>query len=129
MIVETKKLGKYKQGDHLEGLVIPPHGCRYLGIIPYEEGDAKPMFISSTLHITQGCKEISNIDIDEKTITLSFNLRGHHSGRIYILFPKKPKIINSPVEYNQKETPWGLLADFAIEMTDNYSLSLNYTHE
>jgi hypothetical protein len=71
---------------------IAKHGCVYYSIIPIDPNLEIPIIISSNLHITQGCQEITNVEYDdnEKKLIVEFNLR-YHSGFITVLSKTKIK--------------------------------------
>jgi len=119
-------LGKFTQDEVLLDLEIPIHGCRYLSIIPVENTNEYPKVLSSSLHITQGCKEITKVSLTENSITVNISQRGYHEGEIFILFPMKTEIVDSTTKFQDLSTPWGLLCTFSIQMSDNTSLKVNY---
>jgi hypothetical protein len=75
---------------------IPKHGCAYYSIIPSQSDLKNPIIVSSDLHITQGCQEITNVEYDEseKKLVVEFNLR-YHNGTITILSKTKIKSLST----------------------------------
>jgi hypothetical protein len=76
---------------------IPKHGVVYYALIPISPNKDKPIVISSDLHITQGCQEITNIEYipDYKKLVIEFNLR-YHDGAIFVFSKSKlkPQIVS-----------------------------------
>lgn len=68
---------------------IPPHGCKFLNIIPLPSSvdfKANPLyFLTSSLHICQGAKELISKKLSTRSLTLSLNLQGIHNGFLYFL--------------------------------------------
>ena len=103
-----KIMGVYKKDEIVKLIDIPRHGCKYLSIIPIgNEGSGKsnkqdelnePLFISSNVHITQGCKEVSEFSYDQSNgngnLNIKFNIQGIRTGNITILIPQNLEIIS-----------------------------------
>ena len=68
--LEERLLGCFSYNESLTALDIPPHSCRYLGIIPFEDQQL-PLVLSSALHILQGCEEVKRIEISSNCIELT----------------------------------------------------------
>ncbi|TFG11316.1 MAG: alpha-galactosidase [Promethearchaeota archaeon] len=91
-----KYYGEYTRIDQLE-LEINPHSCYYFSIIPFiDEMKEEPIFLSSDLHITQGCSEITEFEYDdeEKKINIIIDLIGRRNGHIYLKLPRNLSISN-----------------------------------
>jgi hypothetical protein len=100
-------LGTYHRDD-LMNLHIKSHSCRYLSIISMEEQSGKePIFLSSNLHITQGCCEITDYEYfeEDKMLSIIIDLVGERSGSIFLRCPTNESIseCNFPVDLLDKE--------------------------
>lgn len=88
-------LGKFSKTDVIDLEKIQPHSCKYLSIIPVDEDILKePIFVSSNLHISQGCNEITDFEYyeEEKLMTLEIDLIGKREGKVIIKLPENIEI-------------------------------------
>ncbi|MFX1336471.1 MAG: glycoside hydrolase family 36 protein [Promethearchaeota archaeon] len=118
-------LGCFSYEDSIIPLEIPPHGCRYLGIIPYEDSTL-PLLLSSTLHITQGCKEIKKLKISSNSIELGLNQRGLHTGELFFLFPQNTKEISAEYPMAKQYNEWGILCRLKIRLLDQKDIKIEF---
>ncbi|MEJ2249269.1 MAG: alpha-galactosidase [Candidatus Lokiarchaeota archaeon] len=118
-------LGTYNRTEIIN-LKISPHSCAYLSIIPIEEEDLfEPVFLSSTLHITQGCYEITDFEYneEEKIILIIIDLIGERSGSIFLKLPTKEKISECKFPYeliDRENDIWKI----QVEFQDSISLDI-----
>ena len=91
----NKFLGEYNRDATIHLNSIPPHGCSYLSLIFIDEFlKSGPIFLSSDLHITQGCSEITIFDYNEEQmmISLIIDLIGERKGNLLLKLPSNMKI-------------------------------------
>ncbi|MHA1439968.1 MAG: glycoside hydrolase family 36 protein [Promethearchaeota archaeon] len=111
-------LGFYKKNEIIELKNILPHSCVYLNIIPCDEELLKePIFLSSTLHISQGCIEIPEFEYrsNENKIYIVIDLIGKRNGTIILKLPENKKILKYKSKYNQidkENNIWELFINF-----------------
>ncbi|MFO7795109.1 MAG: glycoside hydrolase family 36 protein [Promethearchaeati archaeon] len=87
-------LGEVKRNQKID-LEIPSHHCAYLSIIYTNELiKEEPILISSNLHISQGCYEITDFDYEEEEdmITIIIDLIGEREGDVFIRLPPEKVI-------------------------------------
>ncbi|MFX0210276.1 MAG: glycoside hydrolase family 36 protein, partial [Candidatus Hodarchaeota archaeon] len=118
-------LGCFSYSESLPVLDIPPHSCRYLGIIPFEDQQL-PLVLSSTLHILQGCEEIKRIKINSTCFELILEQRGYHTGDLFILFPKNFKLKSVQYPFSKHSISWGTLYQLQIEMIDHQTIKMEF---
>jgi alpha-galactosidase len=90
-----KFLGEYNRDATIHLNNIPPHGCSYLSLIFIDEFLKKgPIFLSSDLHISQGCYELTTFEYDEEEMIISviIDLIGEREGKILIKMPSDMRI-------------------------------------
>lgn len=121
---KEKLLGCLPYDEQL-ALEIPAHGCRYLGIIPFEE-EKLPLFLSSTLHISQGFQEVKRIESSSNHLNLTLQVPGFHTGSIFLLLPKESEIVPNKLLCSQQSAKWGNLIKLKIEMTDHKDVETEF---
>jgi alpha-galactosidase len=121
-------LGEFGRNDPIS-LQIPSHHCAYLSII-YVNNFLKqePLFLSSNLHISQGCYEITDFDYDEEEniISMIIDLIGEREGDVFIKLPSEKNISECefPVSlFDQKNNIWKISVRFTNSISLNISLS------
>ena len=88
---ETDELNDVLKLTHLH-----PHSCAYLSIIPMKKDTQNDIiFISSDLHISQGCYEIKLFECLENNskIALRVHVLGTRTGSIYLKLPINKKVV------------------------------------
>ncbi len=86
-------LGIFDSIDETINIELPKHGCRYLTIVPLSiQKNNELIFISSTLHICQGAREIKEVVHNKKKISIKLELPGEHIGYLYFLLPEKTQL-------------------------------------
>ncbi|MBD3352148.1 MAG: hypothetical protein GF364_11730 [Candidatus Lokiarchaeota archaeon] len=127
---EFKILNEYNLDERVHLYVIRGHSCKYLSIIPItEESRKSPIFLSSTLHITQGCKEVKKYEFDEKTLILriEFDMPGMRSGDIYLLTPSELKMKEGfPTGTEVFDTDFGNYLVIPIDLPKHNEISLMF---
>jgi alpha-galactosidase len=110
-------LGIYNSESTIE-TTIPPHFCSYYSII-YVNKDLKekPLLLSSDLHITQGCCEVTEFEYDEEEneISVIIDLIGEREGTLYLKLPMGKYITDCAYDYsikNKKENIWAISVSF-----------------
>jgi alpha-galactosidase len=74
---------------------LEPHACALLRLTEAAEFGNKPILIGSTLHISMGSAEITNILIQEKSMIIQLTDAGAQEGKLFI-FSKQPlEVISS----------------------------------
>lgn len=122
---EEKLIGGISIDDPIE-LEIAPHGCKYLGIIPFENKE-EPLLLSSTLHITQGCQEVKRIESNTNELNITIELIGKHNGDLFVLHPNNLNLASESIVTSTELTNWGLLYKIEVK-TDNYKeINLKFT--
>ena len=126
-----KKLlpGVFERNENITISNIAKHGCVYYAIIPIPQNQTIPLIISSNLHITQGCQEITNVEYisDYKKLVVEFNLR-YHDGNI-VLFSKtklKPQIVSGRNFETLKVKDLGYITEFPVFFPIDKELSLYF---
>ena len=124
---EKKCLGVYELDDILKLSHLPPHSCAYLSIIPFNKNSQDSIiFISSDLHISQGCYEIKqfeSLEFDSK-IFLKISVLGTRTGNIYLKLPVNKKVIEYEREYekiDEQENIW----KFNVEIENEAQIKIN----
>ncbi len=121
-------LGEYLIDEELNISDIHPHSCRYFSIIPIDEDSQnEPILLTSSLHITQGCCEITdfNYDADEKKLMIIIDLQGTRKGDLILKLPEKMSIMKSTCLFTQIDKVnnlWQLSVDFE----DNYEFDVYF---
>ncbi|MBD3341524.1 MAG: hypothetical protein GF353_20640 [Candidatus Lokiarchaeota archaeon] len=111
-------LGQYNINDKIKLKNILPHSCRYLSLVPIDEEDEEePIFLSSNLHITQGCWEITDFDYnkDEDKISMIIDLEGEREGWLFLKLPKDKEIGEYSSDYvkiDKKNNIWKVYVEF-----------------
>jgi len=121
-----KFMGKYNKDEIIELDEIVPHSCYYFSIIPLDEDlENKPLFLSSNLHITQGCCEITEFEYNEdgNKLNLIFDLSGKRKGRLYLKLPENKRISKYDFEFNQIDKNNNIWELF-VEFQNNISLEI-----
>ncbi len=110
-------------------LTIPQHFCSYLSII-YVNGKIKqePLLLSSDLHVTQGCCEMTKFDYDdeENKISIIIDLLGVRKGSLFIKLPTEKEITECEYQYdlkNKKENIWIINLEFIDSCSFKIGLS------
>ena len=120
-------LGMFKKDEILPIGELFPHSCRYLTIIPLSETALiEPIFISSTIHITQGSCEVKKFKFlkDQGKILIDLDIIGRRKGYLYIKLPKDKKISKCEMNYSQfeeKNNIWKV----SVEFKDKISMEIN----
>ncbi|MFX1283091.1 MAG: glycoside hydrolase family 36 protein [Promethearchaeota archaeon] len=122
---EERLIGCFSYKESLPPLDIPPHGCRYLGIIPFEDLHL-PLVISSTLHISQGCEEVKRIETNSNCLKITLEQRGYHRGDLFILFPENFKLKSVQYPFSKQSVTWGIMYQLQIEMIDYQEIKLEF---
>jgi alpha-galactosidase len=110
--------GQFKVNDIIDLREIKPHSCIYLMIILIDkESKELPIFISSNLHITQGCCEIKKYEFNHELnqLIVHLDLKGARKGFLLLKLPENRKIIKSNVTYTKqdsKENFWKVFVQF-----------------
>lgn len=110
-------------------ITIPPHFCSYLSIIYVnKELKQKPILLSSDLHITQGCSEITEFEYndEENEISIIIDLIGERKGNIYMKLPMGKYITDCEYDYSiesEKENVWRLYVEFLDSCS--FTIALN----
>ncbi|MHA1147344.1 MAG: glycoside hydrolase family 36 protein [Promethearchaeota archaeon] len=123
-----KDLGILTRNDKL-ALELKPHSCYYFSIIPFtNEMQHEPILLSTDLHISQGCSEITEFEYDEKQkkIDLIVDLIGKRSGNLYLKLPQNLFISESKGRFSQKNRDsnvWEVFIEF--EDSDNIEIKLS----
>ncbi len=118
--------GEFKREEQIIFQNVKPHSCKYLAIIPVNEVIKKtPIFLSSNLHISQGCYEIKRYQYDEnqKVLDISLNLPGKRQGYLYLKLPDNISISSHEDNFiliHKKENIWQLNMQFK----DKYSMKI-----
>lgn len=113
-----KYLGTFRRNDLIKLAPIEPHSCHYLSIIPItEELKQEPILLSSNLHITQGCNEITEFeyDADDHTLAITIDLIGERKGSFFLKLPENEAIKECALEcnlLNEEENIWELKTEF-----------------
>ncbi|MBD3197947.1 MAG: hypothetical protein GF317_23050 [Candidatus Lokiarchaeota archaeon] len=121
-----KFLGEYKRDDVININGIKPHFCSYLSVLPvYEIDRVEPVFLSSNLHISQGCYEITDFSYDneEDVISIIIDLSGERKGTLFIKLPKNKKISESDFPFSlddKNNNIWKI----DVELFDNTSFEI-----
>lgn len=130
---DLKILGRYKRTDKIHFYSTSGHFSKYLSIIPVDELDlGKPIFLSSNLHITQGCKEVSSYEFsseqEKRKLIIEFSIEGMRSGEISLLIP--PNLtLKSELYENVKtfNTDYGLYLEIPIKLPDNNKIEIDFS--
>jgi alpha-galactosidase len=124
---EKKSLGVFQLNDTLKISRVPPHSCTYFSINPLNKNYSNEViFISSDLHISQGCYEINKFEYLEKDseILLKIYLPGIRVGSIYLKIPINKRVIGYDRQYekiDEQENIW----KFNVEIEDETTLKIN----
>ncbi|MFX1354221.1 MAG: hypothetical protein ACFFGP_09695, partial [Promethearchaeota archaeon] len=121
-----KVVGEYKGSQIIEFKGIPPHSCKYISIIPYNNN--YPILLSSSLHISQGCNEIRNYEFNEKEnkLLIDIELNGWRKGSLYLKIQSGKQIIGCNCKFHlnsKKANIWELYTEFENRMSINIQLS------
>lgn len=106
---------------------IPPHSCRYLGIVPYE-GQEKckiPIILSSTLHTSQGCLEISHLEY-LSSLNVELDLPGYHIGDLFIFCPLKMNLLIKNDMVLHQKLEYGSVYRLPIELREKKNVKIRY---
>jgi len=120
-------VGIFKKDEILPLGELLPHSCQYLSIIPLDEKAlTTPIFISSNLHITQGCCEIKEFQFlrENNKLLIDFDLLGPRKGYFKIKFPKEKKVSNYNSEYSLVDETNNIWK-FFVEFKDKISLEID----
>lgn len=121
-----KIVGKFDASQIIELGDIAPHSCKYLSIIPYIKD--KPILLSTSLHISQGCNEIKNYEFIEaqKRVLIDIALIGKRTGSIYLKTQSKMQITECNCEFyltDEKENIWEIYLEFENKKSIKIQLS------
>ena len=123
---EKKSLGVFQLNDTFEFLQIPSHSCAYFNIIPlHKDYSNEVIFVSSDLHISQGCYEIKKFESLENDFgfSLKINLPGMRVGSIYLKIPMNKRVTDYDGQYekiNEPENIW----KFDVKIEDETILKI-----
>ena len=121
-------LGIYSLDDKIEEIKIPPHGCRYLSIIPISpQMKSGPIFLSSTLHILQGCLEIKNVQKAQHEIQIVLELPGEHVGDLYFFLPNSCDLQSETNSIKILETNIGTMAKVHSFLIEKQIVELSFS--
>ncbi|TFG03382.1 MAG: alpha-galactosidase [Promethearchaeota archaeon] len=101
---DKRYIGIFESKDKIDLSYIPPHSCAYLTIIPLNKDSHNDViFISSDLHISQGCCEIKEFKYleNKSKIIIKVHVLGNRIGSIYIKIPIDKKVVAYEKEYEQ----------------------------
>ncbi|MHA1195205.1 MAG: glycoside hydrolase family 36 protein [Promethearchaeota archaeon] len=122
-------LGIYKRDDLINLKNINPHSCVYLSIIPLNNNNKnEPLIVSSSIHISQGCLEITNISFDKlkNNLEIQLKLPGYREGDLFIKIPKNKSITRCKhhhEQWNDEHNIWKI----HVEFENNSSFSINFS--
>ena len=123
---EKKSLGVFQLNDTFEFLQIPSHSCAYFNIIPlHKDYSNEVIFVSSDLHISQGCYEIKKFESleNDSGFSLKINLPGMRVGSIYLKIPMNKRVTDYDGQYekiNEPENIW----KFDVKIEDETILKI-----
>jgi hypothetical protein len=109
---DKKCLGVYELNEILKLPRLHPHSCAYLSIIPIKKDSQNNIiFISSDLHISQGCYEIKLFECleNDSKIAIKVCVLGTRTGSIYLKFPINKKVVryeNNYEKIDDQENIW-----------------------
>ncbi len=121
-------LGVFGFSDIINLTRIKPHSCVYLNIIPVNEKlKDLPVFISSNLHITQGCREIKKYDFNSEMnqLLIDLELKGTRKGFLILKLLENRKIIKSNfrfIKIDSIENLWKVFVEFKDSQEVNIEL-------
>lgn len=124
---DKKCHGIHELNDMLKLSHLPPHSCAYLSIIPINKNSQNSIiFISSDLHISQGCYEITQFESleNDSKIVLKISVLGTRTGNIYLKLPVDKKVIQYRNEYekvDEQENIW----KFYVEIENEAQVEIN----
>jgi len=122
-------MGKFKGNQEIDFMDINPHSCKFLSIIPFNnELLFKPILLSSSLHISQGCHEIKNFEFNSKEniLLIEIELIGKRKGSLFLKFPSGKHIIDCNSNFqiiDEKENIWELNIKLENKITIEIRLS------
>ena len=110
-------LGTFKAQTSFD-VTIPPHFCSYLSIIYINKAlTEEPILVSSDLHISQGCCEVTEFDYnkEESEISVIIDLVGKRQGSLYVKLPPEKTITDCEYDYSmksKKDNIWTINVEF-----------------
>jgi alpha-galactosidase len=128
---DKKLLGSFHPSRTILQIEIPPHGCRYFGIVPYgsQENKKSPIILSSTLHISQGCLEIKQLKDDSNSLEITLSLPGYHTGDLFIFCLNNMNLtIKRDIEIHQKLV-FGSVYRLPVELKETKKIKIKYEFE
>jgi len=123
-----KFLGEFNRNEQIN-LEIQSHHCAYLSIIYTNELiKEEPLFLSSNLHISQGCYEITDFDYDNENdlISMIIDLIGDREGELFIKLPPDKEFSECKFPfslYSENDNIWKVKVNFTDSISLNISLS------
>ncbi|MHA2295684.1 MAG: glycoside hydrolase family 36 protein [Candidatus Hodarchaeales archaeon] len=118
-------LGCFTLDEKLPSLEVPPHGCRYLGIVPCEN-QRLPLFLSSTIHISQGLLEIKGLEIEKDKLIIMLEIPGRHSGELFIFLPEEYEVKPRNLPITLQSTKWGTICKLHVELKDYQEVIIEF---
>lgn len=121
-----KIVGIYHASQIIELGNIAPHSCKYFSIIPYIKN--KPILLSTSLHITQGCLEIRHYEFNESEnrILIDISLNGKRKGNVYLKVHSGMQITECNCDFyliDEKENIWEIYLEFENKKSIKIQLS------
>ncbi|TXT60936.1 MAG: putative Alpha-galactosidase [Promethearchaeota archaeon] len=124
-----KYVGEFYRDSKISFKEISPHYCQYLSIIPVDkETEKEPILLSSTLHITQGCNEITDFEYfeEEKLMSLEIDLIGEREGKIIFKLPEGREITECSQDCKATD-PVNNIWEIYVKFKDNVSIELHHS--
>jgi alpha-galactosidase len=121
-------IGEFRKDEVIQVKDLPPHSCRYFSIIPIDtDSQDEPIFISSNLHLTQGCCEITDFSYDEneKKVIIIIDLPGQRKGKLLLKLPENLSIIKSTCPFSQFDKKYNLW-QLSVEFEDNFEFEVYF---
>ena len=124
-------LGKFNRSAVIELNDFNPHSCCYLNVIPVSTvSNDSPIFLSSDLHISQGCHEIRGFEYKKgkEKIQIELSLIGKREGFFYIKLPKSKTVVNYKFKSSRvdiEENIWELFVEFENKISLEIELANN----
>jgi alpha-galactosidase len=122
-------LGKFSKTELIDLGEIQPHSCKYLSIIPVDKDILnEPILITSNLHISQGCNEITDFEYfeEENLMTLEIDLIGKREGKLIFKLPENKEISECNHNCKHIDTKYNLW-EIYVSFEDSTSLELQHS--
>ena len=125
-------LGEFTRDDDIYVGIVGSHSCKYLSILSIDTrkyDESKPILLSSTIHISQGCREISDFEYmsEEKVLKITFNLPGRREGKIFLILPDNLNIkkCESCLSFQKLEWSSKNIWEVSLEFNDELKLIIH----